>query len=139
MKDRHGQMEGCEGGRIDPTRSYLCRLPSGRRINIFFYDGPISQAVAFEKLLDRGEEFANRLLTGFSAIRQWPQILNIATDGESYSHHHKFGDMDLAYALNYIESNGIARLTNHGEYLEKNPPTHEVEISRTVHGVVSTA
>lgn len=52
------------GGRIDPTRAYVCRLPSGRSINIFFYDGPISRSVAFEKLLGRGEDFANRLMGG---------------------------------------------------------------------------
>lgn len=123
-----GKWKDVSGARIDPTRSYLCRLPSGRRINIFFYDGPISQAVAFERLLNKGEDFANRLLDGFSALREWPQILNIATDGESYGHHHKFGDMALAYALNYIESDGIAKLTNYGEHLEKHPPTHEIEI-----------
>lgn len=116
------------GGRIDPTRAYLCKLPSGRTINVFFYDGPISQAVAFEKLLNRGEDFAHRLLSGFSDTRKWPQILHVATDGESYGHHHRYGDMSLAFALNYIESRQLARLTNYGEYLEKNPPTHEVEI-----------
>ncbi|HET7872826.1 MAG TPA: glycoside hydrolase, partial [Terriglobales bacterium] len=42
------------GGRIDPSRAYLARLPSGKQISLFFYDGPISQAVAFEKLLDSG-------------------------------------------------------------------------------------
>jgi alpha-amylase/alpha-mannosidase (GH57 family) len=126
--------------RIDPTRAYLCRLQSGSSINIFFYDGPISQAVAFEHLLNKGEDFANRMLSGFSDTRNWPQILNIATDGETYGHHQKFGDMALAYALNYIESNGLARITNYGEYLEKHPPTHEVQIFENsswscVHGI----
>jgi alpha-amylase/alpha-mannosidase (GH57 family) len=116
------------GGEIDPTRAYLCRLPSGREISLFFYDGPISQAVAFEKLLNRGEDFAHRLLSGFSDRRNWPQLLHIATDGETYGHHHKYGDMALAYALNYIEGNGLARITNYGEYLEKHPPVHEVRI-----------
>lgn len=116
------------GGRIDPTRAYVCRLLSGRNINIFFYDGPISRSVAFEKLLNRGEDFANRLLGGFSTTRKWHQILNIATDGESYGHHHRFGDMALAFAFHYIESQGLAKLTNYGEYLEKYPPMHEVEI-----------
>ncbi len=116
------------GGKIDPTRAYLCRLPSGRKISIFFYDGPISQAVAFEKLLNRGEDFAHRLVSGFSGSRNWPQLLHIATDGETYGHHHKYGDMALAYALDYIEKNGLARITNYGEYLEKHPPDHEVRI-----------
>lgn len=128
------------GQKIDPTTAYICRLPSGRTMSIFFYDGPISRAVAFEKLLARGEDFASRLMSGFSDIRQWSQLLNIATDGESYGHHHKFGDMALAYTLNYIESNGLARLTNYGEYLEKCPPTHEVEIFENsswscIHGI----
>jgi hypothetical protein len=116
------------GGEIDPTRAYLCRLPSGREISLFFYDGPISRAVAFEKLLNRGEDFAHRLLDGFSDRRNWPQILHITTDGETYGHHHKYGDMALAYALNYIEENGLAKITNYGEYLEKHPPVHEVRI-----------
>src|SRR5574337_699443 len=115
-------------GQIDPTMAYLCRLPSGRKINIFFYDSPISHAVAFENLLNTGEDFANRLLSGFSDQRQWPQILNVATDGESYGHHHKYGNMALAFVLNHIENNKLAKLTNYGEYLEKHPPTHEVKI-----------
>jgi hypothetical protein len=82
----------------------------------------------------------NRLSTGFFDQRQWPQILNIATDGETYGHHHKFGDMALAFALSHIESNGLGKLTNYGEYLEKFPPTHEVEIAENTswscaHGV----
>ena len=116
------------GGRIDPTMPYELRLHSGRKINLFFYDGPISRAVAFEGLLANGENFAHRLLDGFSEENTLPQLAHIATDGETYGHHHRFGDMALAYALNYIESNNLARLTNYGEYLEKNPPTHQVEI-----------
>ncbi len=116
------------GGNIDPTMAYLCKLPSGREISLFFYDGTISQAVAFEKLLNRGEDFAHRLVSGFSEFREWPQLFHIATDGETYGHHHKYGDMALAYALNYLEENGLARITNYGEYLEKHPPVQEVRI-----------
>ncbi|MBU6392194.1 MAG: hypothetical protein KGQ83_08145, partial [Planctomycetes bacterium] len=93
-----------------PTMAYLCRLPSGRKINLFFYDNPISHAVAFENTLNSGEDFANRLVNGFSGKRRWHQILNIATDGESYGHHHKFGDMALAFVLNYIEHNKLAKV-----------------------------
>jgi alpha-amylase/alpha-mannosidase (GH57 family) len=117
-----------EGGNVDPTRAYVYRLPSGREINLFFYDGPISRAVAFEGLLSNGEHFAGRLLSGFSDARRWPQLMHIATDGETYGHHHRHGEMALAYALHHIESNQLAKLTNYGEFLEKNPPTHEAEI-----------
>ncbi|MHC4990529.1 MAG: DUF3536 domain-containing protein, partial [Planctomycetota bacterium] len=61
-------------GNIDPSRAYLARLPSGRSINLFFYDGPISQAVAFEGLLNSGATLAGRLLEGFSDARTWPQL-----------------------------------------------------------------
>ena len=123
-----GRWKNVEGGQIDPTRAYLCRLPSGKQISLFFYDGPISRAVAFEGLLSNGETFAKRLLSGFSGNRDWQQLMHIATDGETYGHHHRHGEMALAYALHYIESNNLAVITNYGEYLEKQPPTHEVEI-----------
>ncbi len=134
------KFKNVEGGKIDPTRPYICKLPSGRTINLFFYDGPISRAVAFEGLLSNGETFANRLISGFADNRRWPQLMHIATDGETYGHHHAKGDMALAYALHHIESNKLAKLTNYGEYLEINPPTHEVEIVEStawscVHGV----
>jgi alpha-amylase/alpha-mannosidase (GH57 family) len=115
-------------------------LPSGRSINLFFYDGPISRAVAFERLLDNGEDFARRLLTSFSDQRDWPQLAHIATDGETYGHHHRYGDMALSYALGYIEANDLARITNYAEYLALHPPAHTVEIFENtawscVHGV----
>jgi hypothetical protein len=116
------------GGQIDPTRGYLARLSGGRTLAVFFYDGPVSQAVAFEKLLESGERYAQRLTSAFDDRRGWDQLVHIATDGESYGHHHTHGEMALAYALHFIESNKLARLTNYGEYLEKHPPTHEVQI-----------
>jgi alpha-amylase/alpha-mannosidase (GH57 family) len=115
-------------GGVDPTMPYRCPLPSGRTIAIFFYDGPISRAVAFEKLLARGENLAHRLIGAFSDTRKHVQIVNIATDGETYGHHHKYGDMALAYALHYIEENELVGITNYGEFLAAHPPTHEVEI-----------
>ncbi|HEY5521763.1 MAG TPA: glycoside hydrolase, partial [Desulfuromonadaceae bacterium] len=123
-----GRWKDVSGSRIDPSQAYLCRLPSGRSITIFFYDGPISQAVAFEQLLSSGEQFAARLMSGFSDNSNHPQLVHIATDGETYGHHHRFGEMALGHALDHIEVNNLARLTNYGEYLELHPATHEVQI-----------
>jgi len=128
------------GGQIDPSRAYLCNLPSGRSIVLFFFDGPISHAVAFENILMRGEDFAQRLMGGFSDGRKWPQLTNIATDGETYGHHRAHGDMALSYALRYIETEKLANLTAYADFLEKHPPTHEVDIVENtswscVHGV----
>jgi alpha-amylase/alpha-mannosidase (GH57 family) len=135
-------MDGIDvsGQRIDPARVYRQKLPSGRSINLFFYDGPVSQAVAFERLLDDGDRFARRLLDALSDQREGPQLAHIATDGETYGHHHAYGDMALAYALDHIESSGLAKITNYGEFLEKHPAEHEVDILENtawscVHGV----
>ncbi len=135
-----GEWRDVSGAKIDPSRAYLLELPSGRSINLFFYDGPVSQSVAFEKLLENGEKFATRLLGSASGARTWPQLLHIATDGETYGHHHKHGEMALAYALEYVESKKLAKLTNYGEFLEKHPPDCEVQIFENtswscIHGV----
>jgi alpha-amylase/alpha-mannosidase (GH57 family) len=127
-KGRTGRWSDVSGGRIDPTRAYRIRLPSTRSMAVFFYDGPISRAVAFESLLNRGEDFAHRLLGGFSDQRSWPQIMNIATDGETYGHHRKFADMALAHALRLVESWGEIRLTNYSEFLAAHPPEMEARI-----------
>jgi alpha-amylase/alpha-mannosidase (GH57 family) len=128
------------GDRIDPSRAYIVNLPSKKSISVFFYDGPISQGVAFEGLLNDGKRFADRLLSGFSDTRTWPQLSHIATDGESYGHHHRFGEMALTYALQHIENDKLAELTNYGQFLERYPADHFVEIVENsswscVHGV----
>ncbi len=135
-----GDWTDVSGGNIDPTMAYRINLPTGNSLTLFFYDGPISRGVAFEGLLNQGELFARRLLDGFSDGRSWPQLVHIATDGESYGHHHGKGDMALAYALQYIEENKLATITNYGQYLERHPPTHEAQIHDNsswscVHGV----
>ena len=122
------QWTDVSGGRIDPTMAYRLRLGANRAINIFFYDGPISHGVAFEGLLDNGEKFAERMVGAFSDRRAWPELCHIATDGESYGHHHYRGEMALTYALEYLENKELAELTNYSQYLAEHPPTHDVEI-----------
>jgi alpha-amylase/alpha-mannosidase (GH57 family) len=123
------EWQDVSGGKIYPAIAYRVSLPSGRVMNLFFYDGQISQALAFEGLLDNGEVFANRLLSAFADDS--PRLVHIATDGESYGHHHRHGDMALAHALHHLESNGLAQVTNYGRYLEDHPPAYEVEIFET--------
>ncbi|MEJ2660434.1 MAG: DUF3536 domain-containing protein [Desulfobacteraceae bacterium] len=115
-------------GKLDPTRAYRISLPSGRTLALFFYDGPISHAVAFENLLQNGEAFARRLMGGFRSDRRSAQLVHIATDGETYGHHQPYGDMALAYALNTIETNAKAKLINYGQFLEQHPPAWEAAI-----------
>ena len=128
------------GAAVDTTRAYLVQLRENRSIAVFFYDGPRSRAIAFEGLLNDGETFARRLLGGFSEKSDRAQIVHVATDGESYGHHHHYGEMALAWALKWLEEKGRAKLTNYGEFLEKFPPDYEAQIVEDtswscVHGV----
>jgi alpha-amylase/alpha-mannosidase (GH57 family) len=120
-----GEWLDVSGGKIDPTRPYLARLPSGRTIALFFYDGAISHAVAFEGLLSNGERFAHRLLEAVAPDRIGPLLVHIATDGSTgiSSRRHR-----VAFALHTIETRKLARITVYGEYLELHPPQWEVEI-----------
>ena len=112
---------------IDPSRPYLCNVSHNKSIVLFFYDGPISQSIAFEGLLHSGMELKNRLLSAFSRDRNWPQLVHIATDGESYGHHHRFGEMALAFAIEELEADPEVKLTNYGAYLAEHPPQAEAE------------
>jgi alpha-amylase/alpha-mannosidase (GH57 family) len=127
-RDSTAEWIDLHGHGIDPKRPYLCRLPSGRSIGVFFYDGVVAQAVAFDKLLFDGRNLAQRLVSRFDLNDNSAQLVHIATDGETYGHHHTHGDMALAYALDHIERNKLAKITNYGEYFAKHPPVHEVEI-----------
>ncbi len=112
---------------VDPTHPYLARFASGHSLAIFFYDGPTSRAIAFEGLLNSGEGFVARLKQGFLDNNQ-PQLVHVATDGESYGHHHRHGEMALAYALRLMEQDKNARLINYGSFLAQFPPQWEAEI-----------
>jgi alpha-amylase/alpha-mannosidase (GH57 family) len=125
---------------VDPTRPYLVKLDGGRSMTVFFYNGPASRAVAFEGALNDGEQFARRLIAGLDNDSDAPQLSHIATDGESYGHHHRHGEMALSYALHWIEENRLAQLTNYGEFLERFPPQWEAEVEENsswscAHGV----
>lgn len=121
------QWADASGGRVDPTMPYLVRLPSGASITVFFYDGPLSQGVAFEGLLTDGQRFADRLLHGFNG-RPGPQLVNIATDGESYGHHHRHGEMALAAALDHLDGRDDIQLTNYATYLDLHEVNHEAQV-----------
>ena len=119
-------------GNIDPARSYKYNIKSapGKSIDLFFYDGAISRSVAFDELLKDGNKFIKRLKEGVSDCRNYPQLINIATDGESYGHHTKFGDMALAYVLKIKAKDEGFKITNYAEYLDKYRSDCEVEIKQ---------
>ncbi len=119
-------------GNIDPARSYKYTLKCDptKSINLFFYDGAISKSVAFDELLVDGNKFIKRLKEGISEVRNYPQLINIATDGESYGHHTKFGDMALSYVLKIKAEDEGFKITNYAEYLDKYKSNYEVDIKQ---------
>ena len=119
-------------GNIDPARSYRYYIKSApdKFIDLFFYDGAISRSVAFDELLKDGNKFIKRLKEGISDCRDYPQLINIATDGESYGHHTKFGDMALSYVLKIRAKDEGFKITNYAEYLDKYRSNCEVDIKQ---------
>ncbi len=118
-------------GSIDPSQPYRYFVEGSNKekyIDLFFYDGSISKSVAFDNLLQDGKKFAYRLNDGYVESRNRTQIVNIATDGESYGHHTKFGDMALAYIVQMGACELGFEITNYADFLEKYPPQYEVDI-----------
>jgi alpha-amylase/alpha-mannosidase (GH57 family) len=112
---------------VDTTRPYVVRFKSGLSIVVFFYNGPVSRSIAFEGLLNSGENLAARLKSGFKDSSA-PQLVHVATDGESYGHHHRHGEMALAYALRLLEEDKTVKLTNYASFLAQFSPEYECEI-----------
>ncbi|HMJ68147.1 MAG TPA: DUF3536 domain-containing protein [Cyclobacteriaceae bacterium] len=126
-------------GNLVTRHAYRVELPSGKSIVVFFYDGSVSQGIAFTGLLNDGHRFAHSLLDSFNGD-EGPQLVNVATDGETYGHHHRHGEMALAFCLNYIEKFGKATITNYAEFAAKFPPLYEAQVIENsswscVHGV----
>ncbi|OGP72751.1 MAG: hypothetical protein A2V86_03700 [Deltaproteobacteria bacterium RBG_16_49_23] len=122
-------------GRIDTTQPYRCFLRdrSGRKlsdqyIDIFFYDGMISKEIAFGELLKDGNRFCRRFVQGYGPSKKRPQLIHVSTDGETYGHHKKFGEMALAYALSEGFASQGFEVLNYGAFLKRFPPVYEVEI-----------
>ncbi len=112
---------------IDPRYPYRILLDQGKQFHIFFYDAPISRAIAFQGLLFNGDQLVQRLLNAFSH-RDKEQLVSTATDGESFGHHHALGEMAISYGLKKISDHRLARLTNFAEFLDRFGSRLEVDI-----------
>ena len=113
---------------VDTNRFYRFVHPdgSGRSIALWFYDGPRSRGVAFDKVTSSAERFLDHLSwDGMERVA----ATAVATDGETYGHHHKFADICLAYAC-FVEAprRGI-QLTSFAALLERWPPREEVRLA----------
>ena len=103
---------------------YLHRDGSGRSLAIFFYDGAISRAIAFERAGESGEGFVDL----FEERASEGRLVHAATDGETYGHHHTFSELGLAYAL-FVEAEARGlEVTNYATFLDEHPAETEVRL-----------
>jgi len=119
--------QSLRGESIDPRHAYRIILDRGKQFHLFFYDAPISRAIAFEGLLFNGDALNQRLLNAAGHNEPHPLVIT-ATDGESFGHHHRLGEMAIAYALTKLEDLHMAELTNFGEHLDRFGSQWEVDI-----------
>lgn len=118
-------------GQIDPKQPYRVFLKNNpeKFIDVFFYDGPVSKAIGFGDLLFDARRFMDRLEGAKAKARSAPQLIHVATDGETYGHHRAFGDRVLAYLVNVEAVKRKFKLTNYGEFLDANPPQFAVRLT----------
>ncbi len=100
---------------------------AGRSIALFLYDGPLSHDVAFGPLVKNGTRWAQSMLARPLAGAD-PGLVSIATDGETYGHHHRFGEMALAAALDRLSSEPEVGVENFASFLARHPATHPVAL-----------
>jgi len=124
----HADWEDVSDGSLDPSQAYLCRLAGGRSIAIFFYDGPLAHAAGYGDLFRDSQHFVARLAGAVDPNRAHPQLIHLATDGETFGHHKKFAELTLIYALTHETSARGFAVTNYAAYLDLAPPQWEVEI-----------
>jgi alpha-amylase/alpha-mannosidase (GH57 family) len=128
-----GTWRNVNDGSIDSTQPYAFLHPdkSGRSLAIFFYDADLARAIAFQGALASSQGLVDRIV---NSRRGDGELVNIATDGESYGHHYRYGDRAVAYALQVEAARRGLRVTNYAEYLAENPPTWEVEVKAGPNG-----
>ena len=121
------QWRDVSDGSIDPRRAYRYVHPdgSGRSIALFFYDGAMSRAVAFEGALHSSNAFVERALNSSNGAGS---LVQVVTDGESYGHHFKHGERCLAHALSTEAERRGLWVTNFGAWLDAYPAQDEVTI-----------
>ena len=107
-------------------RPYKVQTPSGW-ITAFFYHGELAQSVAFGGVLNNGTDFANQLAEQARRLEA-NALVHFATDGESYGHHHRHGNLALGHMIQTLQACEDICLTSYSAYLKENPATWTAEV-----------
>src|SRR5205814_4114618 len=103
-----------------PPHRWLYPDEPDRYLDIVFYDGPISHDLAFGLTGLSSQELVRRVVD--AAADDAPVV--VATDGETFGHHHKFAERALAYAFAHEASNAGVRVLNVAALVDEVPATH---------------
>jgi alpha-amylase/alpha-mannosidase (GH57 family) len=125
-----GPWEDVRGGTIDPSRPYRYSHSdgSGRSLALLFYDGLLARSVAFGGALRESRLFIDACAATAAAPGRQGQVVHLAVDGETWGHHHAWGDRALAYALAREAPARGFHVTNYGELLDRVSPQWDAEI-----------
>ena len=119
---------------IDTTQPYRAFLADGhgnpdpkRFIDLFFFDKPLSTDVSFAHLMTNSDDFAKRLASAARPTQE-PQLVNVATDGETFGWHEAFADMCLAFFFEHSAKSHGLKVVNYAHFLDIQPPAWEVQL-----------
>jgi alpha-amylase/alpha-mannosidase (GH57 family) len=101
---------------------------SSRSLAIVPYDGSLAGDVAFGGLLQNAPALADRLVPARHANDPHPRCTTLATDGETFGHHHKSGDSTLTEALAIVAQQSRATITNAAALVAAYPPTTDIRL-----------
>ncbi|HTX54019.1 MAG TPA: DUF3536 domain-containing protein [Candidatus Baltobacteraceae bacterium] len=120
-------------GELDPRRPYrwMRRDEAGRPLgdrglDVCFYHAPLSRGISFQHYLRDARVLADRI--GEAMVGAADPLILIATDGESFGHHERFGDMCLATLFRREAPQRGFEITNLAAYLRGTRPAWEVEL-----------
>jgi len=105
------------------------RGPGGRELAVFAYDGPASHQVPFGDALQDAGRWESALTGTPLPDDGGPGVVAIATDGETFGHHHRFGDVALVSLIDRLGRRSDTTLTNFAALLREYPPVQEVAIN----------
>ena len=114
-------------GTLDTSKAYFVALPSGARMTVVFGHHDLSHQVAFGDVLADGNQLADTMAEVLRGSDHAGGAVLLVADGETYGHHHLFGDIGVAWATKMLQEKHHLT-TALGEWLAVQTPVHEVRL-----------
>jgi hypothetical protein len=107
-------------------------------VDLVVYDGSLAHALAFGT--PSSEAIVDAAISDASGVAEADgDLVTVATDGETFGHHHKGAERVVAHALSVEAPRRGVRVPRLADELEKSPPTHQARVRTSAwscaHGV----